>query len=173
MLNPRIILIIICAITAIGLVLLAFQWWILGGILTAIGGFFLYIWWRMNQLLGISQALAANDMITARRKLDEVKNPQKLNAYSKTYYYFFLGMVATHENKLKDARAAFKTALETNRFRAADEKATAYVMLAQLDLRSQNKEGARRNLREARSLNPGEQLRQQIDYIVRQARIRL
>ena len=78
-----------------------------------------------------------------------------------------------YARKLKEARTAFKTALETNRFRAADEKATALVMLAQLDLRSQNKEGAKRYLREAKALQPGEQLRQQIDYIVKQFRLRL
>lgn len=173
MINPKIILAIIGGITLIGLVLLALQWWILGGIITALGGFFLYIWWRMNQLLGISEALGTNDMAGARRKLDAVRNPHKLNAYSRTYFYFFEGMVQTHENRLKEARASFKTALETNRFRAADEKATALVMLAQLDLRSQNKEGAKRYLREAKALNPGQQLREQIDYIVKQTRIRL
>jgi hypothetical protein len=173
MVNPKLLLGIIIAVSAIGITLLAFQWWVFGGILTAIGLGFLYLWWRMNQLLEISQALMANDIPLARKRLEGVKNPEKLNAYSKTYYFFFKGMVETHANNVKDARAAFKTALETNRFRAADEKATALVMLAQLDIRSRNNEGAKRYLREAKALEPSEQVRDQIKMIVQQARLRL
>jgi hypothetical protein len=173
MVNPKLILSIIIGVAVIGITLLAFKWWVFGGILTALGLAFLYLWWRMNQLLEISQALMANDIPLARKRLEGIKNPEKLNAYSKTYYFFFQGMVETHANNLKVARQAFKTAIETNRFRAVDEKATAYVMLAQLDLRAQNKEGAKRYLREARALEPTDQVRDQIKMIVQQARLRL
>lgn len=173
MVSPKLILGIIIGVLVLGATLLAFQQWIFGGILTAIGLAFLYLWWRMNQLLEISQALMANDIPLARKRLESVKNPEKLNAYSKTYYYFFQGMVETHANNVKGARTAFKTAIETNRFRSVDEKATALVMLAQLDIRSRNNEGARRYLREARDLSPSEQVRDQIKMIVQQARLRI
>ncbi len=173
MLNPKTLVYIIGAIILLGVVLLGFQWWITGGIITAIGLAFLYVWWRMNQLVEISQAMASNNIPLARTKLAAVKNPHKLNPYSKTYYYFFQGMVDVQSNNLKESRAAFKTALETNRFRTADEKATALLMLAQLDLRSRNKEGAKRYLREAKALEPGEQIREQISYILKQTGIRL
>jgi hypothetical protein len=45
--------------------------------------------------------------------------------------------------------------------------------MAQLDIRSHNNEGAKRYLREAKSLEPGEQVRDQINMIVKQARLRL
>ena len=173
MLNPKLIQAIIIGITVLGLVFLALQWWITGGIITALGLVILYFWWRMNQLLGISQAIVAQDWATARQKLEGIRNPDKLNAYSRTYYYFFQGMVETQANNLKGARQGFKTALETNRFRAIDEKATALLMMAQLDLRANNKEGAKRYLREARALEPGQQIREQINEILRMARIRL
>jgi hypothetical protein len=173
MLNPKLLLSIIIGITVVGLVLLALQWWITGGIITALGLVILYLWWRMNQLLGISQAIVAQDWAGARKKLEGVRNPDKLNAYSKTYYYFFQGMVETQSNNLKAARQGFKTALETNRFRAIDEKATALLMMAQLDLRANNKEGAKRYLREARALEPGQQIREQINEILRMARLRI
>jgi hypothetical protein len=82
-------------------------------------------------------------------------------------------MVEIHSNNFKAARPAFKTSLETNRFRSVDERATALLMLAQLDLRQRNMEGAKRYLREARALEPTEQIREQINTIVKQARIRL
>src|SRR4051812_39101740 len=123
MVNPKLLLGIIIAVTVIGITLLAFKWWVFGGILTVIGLAFLYLWWRMNQLLEISQSLMANDIPLARKHLEAIKNPAKLNGYSKTYYFFFQGMVETHGNNLKVARQAFKTALDTNRFRAVDEKA--------------------------------------------------
>ena len=74
---------------------------------------------------------------------------------------------------LPDSFDGFKTALETNRFRSVDERATALLMMAQLDLRSHNNEGAKRYLREAKALEPGEQVREQISMIVKQARLRL
>ena len=173
MVSPKILLAILVGLTVVGLTLLAFQWWILGGIITALSLALLYLWWRLNQILGVSEAMLKNDLALARVKLEKIKNPEKLNPYSKTYYYFFLGMVEIHSNNLKQARPAFKTALETNRFRSVDERATALLMLAQLDMRSRNMEGAKRYLREAKALEPGEQIREQINMIVKQARIRL
>ncbi|MDB5033098.1 MAG: hypothetical protein JWQ98_339 [Chlorobi bacterium] len=173
MLSPKVIVGIIIGITVLGLILLGFQWWITGGIITAIGLALLYVWWRMDQILKISNALTANDLPLARKHLESVKNPEKLNSYSKTYYYFFAGMVDVQSNSLKTARANFKTALETNRFRSVDERATALLMLAQLDLRSRNNEGAKRYLKEAKALGPGEQIKEQINYIVKTARLRL
>jgi hypothetical protein len=173
MMNPKILLAILVAIVLIGVTLLAFQWWITGGIITVIGGVLMFLWWRMNQLLDISQALANQDLPLARTKLDAVKNPEKLNPYSKTYYYYFLGMLETYSNNFKPARQAFKVALETNRFRAVDEKASVLVMMAQLDLRTRNNEGAKRFLREAKALEPSQQVKEQINSIVKQARLRL
>jgi hypothetical protein len=173
MLSPKILLAILLAIVLGGLILLAFQWWILGGILTALGAGLLYLWWRMNQLLEISQALANQDLDGARRRLDAIRNPEKLNPYSKTYYYYFRGMLETYSNNFKEARAAFKASLETNRFRSVDEKASVMVMMSQLDLRTRNTEGARRWLRDAKALEPSQQVKEQINQIVKQARLRL
>jgi hypothetical protein len=173
MLSPKILLYILIAFTLLGLTLLAFQWWILGSIVTVLGGVLLYLWWRLNQIIQISDALMKNDLALARQKLAAVKNPEKLNPYSKTYYYFFEGMVNVSSNNFKEARQGFKNSLETNRFRTTDEKATAHIMLAQLDLRSRNLEGAKRHIREAKGLNPSEQVREQINTIVKQARLRL
>src|SRR5688500_4527059 len=173
MVSPKILLWILIGVAALGLAMLALQWWMAGGIVTAIALALLYVWWRLNQILQISDAMLKNDMALARRRLESVKNPDKLNAYSKTYYYFFLGMVEVQDNNLKPARNAFKTSLEVNRFRSVDERATALLMLAQLDMRSRNMEGAKRYLREAKALEPGAQIREQINMIVKQARIRL
>jgi|GEM_PF-2004023 len=177
MLNPKIILSTIFAVLAGGLALLGFGiadsslvMIIFGSLLTLLAGAFLYIWWRANQLLGVSQALGRQDFAGARQKLANVRNPEKLNALSKTYYYFLLGMVETQAAAWKEARAAFRTSLETNRFRAIDEKATALVMLTQIELRSKNIEGAKRYLREARELKPGAEIQEQIKELVRQAK---
>jgi len=171
--SPNLIFAIVLLVTAGGLTLLAFEWWILGGIITALGLVLCYVWWRVNQILRISTAITANDIGRARAELNKVRNPEKLNAYSKTYYYLFAGIVDLQTNEFKAARQAFKTSLETNRYRGVDEKATALVMMAQLDLRQRNMEGAKRWLREARDLRPGDQIREQINSIVKQARIRL
>jgi hypothetical protein len=173
MLSPKILLYILIALTALGLTLLVFQFWWTGGIISAIGLALLYFWWRLNQIMQISDALVKNDLPLAKQRLESVKNPDKLNAYSKTYYYFFKGMVGIQSNDFKGARQAFKTSLETNRFRAVDEKATALLMLGQLELRTRNLEGAKRYIREAKALNPGQQIREQINTIVKQARLRL
>ncbi len=173
MLSPKILLYILIGVIVLGLVLLAFQWWITGGIITVVGGALLFLWWRMNQLLGISEALGKQDLVEARRKLDAIKNPENLNPYSKTYYYYFLGMTETYSNNFKAARQAFKLALETNRFRAVDEKASVLIMLSQLDLRNRNTEGARRLLKDARALEPSQQIKEQINQIVKQARLRM
>jgi tetratricopeptide (TPR) repeat protein len=173
MFSPKILLYILVAFVALGLVLLGFKWWILGSIVTVLGGVLLYLWWRLNQILQISDALVKNDIALARQKLAEVKNPDKLNAYSKTYYYFFQGMVEVQSNRFKEAKAGFKTSLDTNRFRTPDEKATALLMLAQLYLRERNLETAKRYIREAKALNPGDQIKEQINTLVRQARLRL
>lgn len=173
MVSPKLLLGILIAVAVIGVTLLAFQWWILGGIITAIALGLLYLWWRLNQILQISEAMLKSDIALARQRIEAVKNPEKLNPYSKTYYYFFLGMVEVQSNNFKAARPAFKTSLETNRFRSVDERATALLMLAQLDMRQRNMEGAKRYLREARSLEPGQEIKDQISMIVKQARIRL
>ncbi len=167
MLKPKVLLYIILGLTLLGLTLLALQWWVLGGILTAIGGGFLYLWWRMNQLLGISEAIMAGNFDAARAKLAGVRNPDKLTADSKTYYYYFQGTVEAQTGNWKASRAAFKTALETNRFRAIDERATALVMLAQVELRTNNREGAKRYLAEAQDLSPGPEIREQIKEVNR------
>lgn len=171
--SPNLIFAIILVVVAGGIALLATEWWILGGLATTIGLALLYVWWRVSQILRISAAITANDLSRARLELNKVRSPDKLNAYSKTYYYLFQGIVDVQTNEFRSARTAFKTSLETNRFRAVDEKATALVMMAQLDLRTRNTEGAKRFLREARDLKPGDQIRQQINEIVKQARIRL
>ncbi|HVK40197.1 MAG TPA: hypothetical protein VNA88_16820 [Candidatus Kapabacteria bacterium] len=173
MVSPKLLLGILIAVAVIGVTLLALQWWILGGIITAIALGLLYLWWRFNQILQISQAMLKNDIALARKRLESVKNPEKLNAYSKTYYYFFQGMVEIHSNNFKAARPAFKTSLETNRFRSVDERATALLMLAQLDMRQRNMEGAKRYLREAKALEPGQEIKDQIAMIVKQSRLRL
>lgn len=173
MMNPKILLAILAVILVGGLTFLAFQFWITGGIITALAGGLLYLWWRMNQLVEISQAIAAQNIPLARTKIEAIKNPERLNPYSKTYYFYFLGMLETYSNNFKQARQAFKTALETNRFRAVDEKASVYVMMAQLDLRTRNTEGARRYLRDAKALEPGREVKEQINSIVKQARLRL
>lgn len=173
MISPKILLAIISAVALLGVVLLAFQYWIVGGIIVAISGGLLYLWWRMNQLLNISNALMKNDLDSARRHLAAVKRPEKLNPYSKTYYYFFEGMVHIQSNAFKEARQSFKTALDTNHFRGVDERATALLMLAQLDLRNRNTEGAKRYIREAKGLEPSQQIREQISTIVKQARLRV
>jgi hypothetical protein len=170
MLSPKILLAVIIAIIAIGAALLVFQWWILGGILTALGLALLFFWWRLNQILQISDALLKNDLDLARKRLDAVKNPEKLNPYSKTYYYFFDGMVLVSTNKFKEARSSFRTALDVNRFRSVDERATALMMMAQLDLRTRNREGAKRYIAEARALRPSAQVMEQLESVVRQAR---
>ena len=113
------------------------------------------------------------DFELAKQRMAAIKNPEKLNAYSQTYYFFFQGIIETRENNLKQARQGFKRALELNRFRDPDEKATAHLMLAQLDIRSRNREGARRHLKEAKAMNPSEQIREQINMVVKQGRLRL
>jgi len=171
--SPHLIFAIILLVALGGATLLVFEWWILGGIVTAIGLALLYVWWRVSQILRISTAITSNDMARARVELDKIRTPEKLNAYSKTYYYLFKGIVEVQTNDFKGARTSFKTSLETNRFRGVDEKATALVMMAQLDLRQRNNEGAKRWLREARDLKPSEPIREQIGSIVKQGRLRL
>jgi hypothetical protein len=173
MLSPNILLYILLGLAALGVTLLAFQWWILGSIITVLSLVLIYLWWRLNQILRISDALGKNDLELARKRLADVKNPEKMNAYSKTYYYFFQGMVDVQSNKFKEARQGFKNSLETNRFRSTDEKATALLMMAQLDLRNRNMEGAKRYIRDAKALNPTEQIKEQINMLVKQARLRL
>lgn len=173
MISPKILLALLALIILGGLTLLAFEWWILGGIITAAGIVLAYLWWRMNQLLQVSQAMMKQDFDLARRKLDAIKRPEKLNPYSRTYYYFFQGMVEIQTNNFKAARQAFKSSLDTNYFRSVDERATALMMMAQLDLRNRNMEGAKRYLREAKALDPSEQVRDQLNQIVKMSRIRL
>ncbi len=171
--NQKLILYGIIAIIVIGLVLLAFQYWIAGGIVTAIGlilGFFVQKLWM---ILRISEAIGKQDIPLAKKHLAAIKNPEKLNDYSKTYYSFFKGMVEAQENNFKDAEASFKKSLEVNRFRAPDEKATAHLMVGQLLLRKRNRQGAKRHLTEARSLSSNEQILEQIRTLAKQARLRL
>lgn len=173
MISPKILLALIALLALGGLTLLAFQYWIVGGLIVAISAALYYLWWRMNQLLNVSNALMKSDLEGARKHLAAIKNPEKLNPYSKTYFYFFEGMVNIQSNAFKESRQSFKSALEANHFRGVDERATTLVMLAQLDLRNRNTEGAKRYLREAKALEPTQQIREQISTIVKQARLRL
>src|SRR5687768_13982925 len=102
MISPKILLAIIVLVAVIGLTLLAFQYWIVGGLIVAIAGGLFYLWWRMNQLLNVSNALLKSDFEGARRHLQAIKHPEKLNPYSKTYYYFFEGMVNIQTNMFKE-----------------------------------------------------------------------
>lgn len=164
---------ILAVVTVGGLVMLGLGWWIPGGIVTVLGGVLLFLWWRLYQILRISEAIGKEDFETAKALMAKIKNPEKLNDYSKTYFNFFKGLIDTKENRFKEAEAAFKRALEVNRFRAPDERATTHLMMAQLLLRKRNREGAKRQLQEARSFASNPQIQEQIKMIVRQARIRL
>lgn len=172
MLSPKILLAILGLLLAGGIVLLSIGWYVTGGLVTVLSLAFFYLWWRLNQIIEISTAISSENFTLARTKLDAIRKPEKLNAWSKTYYFFFLGMLEAQTNNFKPARAAFKVALDTNRFRAVDEKALALLMMAQLDARSRNNEGARRYIREARALEPGPQIREQINQLVKAARLR-
>ncbi len=167
MLNQKLILGIIIGVTAIGLALLAFQWWILGGILTALGGTFLYFTWRFNQVGDVSKMLMAGDIAGARAKLEKVKNPDRLNPYSRTYHYMLLGQVEVRSNNMKGARSAFKNALEVGKFQTTDEKASVLFMLAQVEFNAENKEAARRLLKEAQELEPSDELMKQIKDVAK------
>lgn len=171
--NQKLLFGAIVLVLLIGLVLLALQYWIAGGIITVIGGVLLFFVWRLWMILRISEAMAKQDFELAKRHMAAIKNPEKLNDYSKTYYSFFKGMIETQENNFKGAEASFRKALEINRFRAPDEKATSHLMLAQLQLRKRNRQGARRHLQEAKGLTSNPQILDQIKSLVKQARIRL
>jgi len=173
MISPKIIQGILVGLAVAGLVLLGLQWWITGSILFLLGAGLYYLWWRFNRIGEISQAVANGDTVTARKKLAAFKNPDKLNPISKTYFYYLLGMTEIRENNFKEARTAFKSALEANYFRTTDEKASVYLMMAQLDLRSRNTEGAKRYLRDARDLEPSDEVKNQINFILKEARIKL
>jgi tetratricopeptide (TPR) repeat protein len=153
--------------------MLGLGWWIAGGITTVVGGSFLILWFRFYRILRVSEALGKDDMPQAKEYLSKIKNPEKLNDYSKTYYNFFQGIIDTKENRFKEAEAEFKTALSINRFRSPDEKATAHLMVGQLLLRKRNRQGAIRHMREAKSLTSNEQILAQIKELAKQARIRL
>lgn len=173
MLSPKILFAIIIAVTVIGLALLAFQQWILGGIITVIGLVVLFFWWRIYQILRVSEALQKQDLERAERYLDAIKKPEKLNAYSQTYYYFFRGMLDMQKRDYKAARAGLKRSLALGSFRSVDEKATAMLALANLDLRGRNRQGAKQMLRDARELGPNQEIREQIKLVAKQAQIRL
>ncbi len=173
MLTPKVIFAILIGVAVIGLVLLAFQQWIFGGIVTAVGLVAVYLWWRLYQILRVGEAMQKGDLDKADEYLKVISNPEKLNDYSKTYYYFFRGMVDIQRGQYKESRSALKRSLEVGSFRAIDEKAAAMLALAQLDLRSRNRQGAKRLLQEARDLDPAEEIRQQIKTIAKQAQIRL
>ena len=171
--NQKILFGALGLIVAIGLVLLGLGEYIAGGIVTLIGAALLFAYWRLYRILRISEALGREDMETAKRYLDAIDRPEKLNDYSKTYYYFFRGMVDLKENSFREAEAAFKQSLETNRFRGVDEKASAHLMVGQLLLRKRNRQGAKRHMQEARSLTSNPQILEQIRSLAKQARIRL
>ena len=171
--NQKILRLIVIGVVVIGIVLAVFVNWIAGGIVAVIGAVLLFVLWRMNVILGISEALAKDDMDEAKRRLAAVRNPQKLNDYSKTYYNFFKGIVDTRDNNFKEAEQSFKTSLEINRFRAPDEKATAHLMIAQLLLRKRNRVGATRHLKEAKDLAKNQQIHEQIKTLVKQQRLKL
>ncbi|MCC7438471.1 MAG: hypothetical protein IT211_08230 [Armatimonadetes bacterium] len=173
MVSPKLILGLIILLVVGGAGMLVAQWWIAGGIVLALGAGLYYFWWRMNQLLQVTNSLQRQDWDDARKRLGAIRAPEKLNPYSRTYYYFFQGIVETQGQNWKAARQGFKTALDTGYFRSVDEKATALMYMAQLDMRGRNTEGARRYLREARELDPSDQIREQINMIVKQSRIRL
>lgn len=181
MLNQKLIIAIVIAVTVGGAAMLVSQiWmdggvlvWILGSILFLLGATMLYFWWRMNQLAGVSNAMMAGDFNLARTKLGDIRKPDRLNRYSKTYYYLFLGTIEARAGNLKPARQALKTSLEVNSFRALDEKASAYFMLAQVELQARNREGARRYLIDAKELGPSDELRKQINQLAKQANVRL
>ncbi len=171
--NQKLLLIGLVLIILIGLVLLALQFWIVGGIITAIGLALGYFGMRLWKILRISEAIGKQDLPLAKQHLAAIKNPEKLNDYSKTYYSFFKGMIEAQENNFKEAEASFKKCLEVNKFRAPDEKATAHLMVGQLLLRKRNREGAKRHLQQARSLTSNDQILDQIKTLAKQARLRL
>ncbi|MBS1911503.1 MAG: hypothetical protein JST22_05920 [Bacteroidetes bacterium] len=162
MLNRKLAIGIIVGVTAIGALLLVFQQWITGGIVTALGLGLFYFWWRINQINDVSQLLMAGKFKEAKEKLDKVKNPEKLNPYSKTYHYMLLGQAEIQLGNMKGARIAFKEALDAGRFQTTDQKASVLFMLAQVEFNAGNKEAAKRLLREAQDLNPEEDLMKQI-----------
>ncbi|MCE2503499.1 MAG: hypothetical protein J4G05_05535 [Chlorobi bacterium] len=171
--GPKIIGIVIAVLTGGGLVMLGLQWWIAGGVVTALGLVLLFFWWRLYQILRISEALSKEDFQKAKGQMAKIKNPEKLNDYSRTYYNFFKGVIDARENRFKEAEQAFKIALEINRFRAPDEKATSHLMMGQLLLRKRNRVGATRHLQEAKSLASNPQIHEQIKALAKQARIRV
>ena len=169
----KILPLVLVLVLAGGLVLLGFQMWIVGGILTVVGAVLLFFWWRLYEILRVSEALGKQNLEAAKQHLSKIKNPEKRNEWSRTYYHFFKGMIATQENSFKEAEAAIRKALEINKFRAPDERATAHFMLAQFLLRKRNREGARRQLVEAKSFASEQQLKEQIKTVAKQQRMRL
>lgn len=164
---------VLIAIPVGGLVMLAFGLWIAGGIVTVVGLVLLYLWWRFYQIMRIAELLSKEDYEGAKAQLAKIKNPEKLNDYSKTYYYYYKGMISVKENKFKEAETECKRALEVNRFRSPDEKAMTHFLIGQLLLRKRNREGGRRHLVEARSLTDNKEIKEQIRILAKQARIRM
>ncbi len=160
-------------VTAGGLVLLGLQYWITGGILTVLGGVLLFLWWRLFEILRVAEALGKQDLETAKQHLAKIKNPEKRNEWARTYYHFYKGVIDAQENRIKEAEASIKKSLEINKFRTPDERATAHLMMAQFLLRKRNREGARRQLIEAKSFASEQQLKEQIKTMSKQHRLRL
>lgn len=171
--NQKILFGLIGAVVAVGIVLLVLGEFIAGGIVTVIGLLLGLTYWRLYRILRISEALGRDDIPQAKEYLAAIGNPERLNDYSKTYYSFFKGMVELKENAFKDAEASFKRALEVNRFRGVDEKASAHIMVGQLLLRKRNRQGAKRHLQEARTLTSNPQILDQVKTLAKQARLRL
>ena len=164
---------ILIVVTVGGLVMLGFQMWILGGILTGLGAVLLFFWWRLYEILRIAEALGKQDLESAKQALAKIKNPEKRNEWSRTYFNFYKGVIEAQENKFKEAEASIKKALEVGKFRTPDERATAHFMMAQFLLRKRNREGARRQLAEAKSFAAEPQLKEQIKVLAKQHRLRM
>ena len=63
---------ILAVVTVGGLVMLGLGWWIPGGIVTALGAVLLFLWWRLYQILRISEAISKEDFETAKMLMAKI-----------------------------------------------------------------------------------------------------
>ncbi len=132
-----------------------------------VGGIFLLLYYRNENIIAAFYHLRKGDMERAGKSLDRIKQPEYLVKGQQAYYYFLRGIMDSQTRSLGKAETSLRKALSIGLRNKADQ-AMAKLNLAGIAMNKRRKREATNLLAEAKKLDKRNLLDEQIKMMKQQ-----
>jgi len=117
-------------------------------ILLLVGGLLAFDYFKNGTVFLAMRSLQAQDNDKTEKLLAEIKNPQWLGKFQRSYYYLLNGVLNMQKNNYQIAEGHLKNALDLGV--RAEEQAMVYMQLANIRLMKRDMRGGRMYLDKAK-----------------------